>query len=357
MGSPSAPSSRRGDGSESLSGNVRFQAKACKLLGSPLYALLLSHAATDVEEKGPTWDVLRGHERDPRASALALRLMGAVNRLVLNGEEPTLAKIYRDPQRDETLTWREFKTVLERNASRLKVLVNRPVQTNEVGRCAALLPGFLKVAGETGMPLRLLEVGASAGLNLRWDRYRYVSDEMAWGPPDSPVEIAFELQGHMPFPVASGVEVAERRGCDTAPIDPTTTMGELDLLAYIWPDQPDRIERLRAALDVARQWPVAIERADATAWVRRSLHERAPGRATVIFHSIVEQYLSAEELAAFHRHVRDAGERSTAAAPLAWLRMEPAGDRAEVWLTTWPGGRDRRLAHVGYHGALVSLLA
>jgi hypothetical protein len=87
------------------------------------------------------------------------------------------------------------------------------------------------------------------------------------------------------------------------------------------------------------------------------LREPAPGRATVLFLSIVEQYLSEEELNAFHRHVREAGDRATAAAPLAWLRMEPAGRRAEVRLTIWPGAEERLLAHAGYHGTPVELIA
>jgi hypothetical protein len=333
-----------------------FQATACKRLGSRLYADLLEQVSVDVEDKGPSWDVLRGHERDPEGSALALRLMGAVNRLVLAGEEPALERVYHDPACDQARTWREFRSVLERNAERLRHLVNRPVQTNEVGRCAALLPGFLAVAAATGMPLRLLEVGASAGLNLYWDRYRYVSDRVRWGSPGSPLTIPFDLEGGGAFPAVDRAEVAERRGCDAAPINPTGTQGWIDSLAYIWPDQPGRIERVQAALRIAGERHVEIERAGAAAWTGRMLRQPAAGRATLLFHSIVEQYLSEEERVAFHRHIREAGERATAAAPLAWLRMEPDGDRAAVRLTLWPGGVDRLLARAGYHGTPVELI-
>jgi hypothetical protein len=334
-----------------------FQAKACKRLGSPLYGDLLQRVATDLEEEGPSWEILRGHEHDPGGSALALRLMGAVNRLVLAGEEPALDRIYHDPERDEAAAWQEFRSVLERNPDRLRRLVEHPVQTNEVGRCAALLPGFLTVAAETGLPLRLLEVGASAGLNLYWDRYRYVSDRASWGPPDSPLVLPFELEGDGAFPEVNWVDIAERRGCDTVPIDPTGTDGPVDLLAYIWPDQPDRIERVRAALEIASERRVEVEHVSAAVWVERMLREATPNRVTVLFHSIVEQYLSEEELASFHRSVREAGQRATPAVPLAWLRMEPDGDRAGVWLTLWPGGEDRLLARASYHGTPVELRA
>lgn len=339
----------------SLVERMLFQAKACEELDSPLYAGLLERVAADVEDGGPSWEVLRGHEDDPDGSALALRLMGAVNRLVLAGEEPGLERLYQDPDRDEEEAWREFRAVLERRSERLRTLVDRPVQTNEVGRCAALLPGFLAVAAATGLPLRLLEVGASAGFNLAWDSYRYASGPFTWGPPDSPLTIRFELEGEGGFPGPDQVEIVERRGCDAAPIDPTSAEGMTDSLAYIWPDQPDRVERVRAAQAIARERRFEVEKAGAASWVERLLREPAPGRATVVFHSIVEQYLGEEELASFHHHVHEAGRNATPAAPLAWLRMEPAGRRAEVRLAIWPGGKDRILARAGYHGTPVEL--
>ncbi|MGN6557513.1 MAG: DUF2332 family protein, partial [Solirubrobacterales bacterium] len=125
----------------------------------------------------------------------------------------------------------------------------------------------------------------------------------------------------------------------------------------IWPDPPGRIERVCAALEITGTRRVEVEQASAAAWAERVLREPAPGRATVLFHSIVEQYLNREELIAFHHFIREAGKRATPAAPLAWLRMEPDGDRAGVWLTLWPGGEDRLLARAGYHGTPVELLA
>lgn len=345
------------DATAKLAEGIRLQARACESLGSPLYSHLLQRIAVDLEEGGPSREILQGHEFDAGGSALALRLMGAVNRLVITGEEPALDRIYRDAERKEEAAWTEFRSVLARHPDRLRRFVDRPVQTNEVGRCAALLPGFLAVAADTGLPLRLLEVGASAGLNLNWDRYRYISGSTSWGPPESPLVIPFELDGDAFFPAVHRVEIAERRGCDAAPIDSTDREGRVDLLAYVWPDQTARIKRLRAGVEIASEQPVGVDRAGAAAWVQRMLRDAAPHRATVVFHSIVEQYLGAEELTSFHRTVREAGERATQVAPLAWLRMEPDGDRAAVWLTLWPGGEDRLLAHAGYHGTPVDLCA
>ena len=346
-----------------LTERLRFQSLACERVGSPLYAVLLERAADDLEAHGPTWEVLRGHEGDPGPSALALRLMGAVNRLVLKGEEPELAAAYRQadpeapgrPDRRNDDAWPAFRDVLERRGEDLRRLVELPVQTNEIGRGAALLPGFLTFAAETGLPLRLLEVGSSAGLNLHWDRYRYLADGFAWGPAESPVTIDFELRGEVGFPTPTAVEIADRQGCDASPIDPSSAEGRLSLLAYVWPDQAARIERLQAALSLATGMPASIEGAAGAAWLRDKLAEPRPGQATLVYHSIVMQYMSEDERAEFKGHLSAAGERATESAPLGWLRMEPAGAMAEVRLSTWPGGEDRHMAMAGYHGTPVDL--
>ncbi|HEY5709523.1 MAG TPA: DUF2332 domain-containing protein [Solirubrobacterales bacterium] len=338
---------------ESIAGQLQWQAEACRMIGSPLYAALLERAAADVEARGPVWEVLRSHEGDPRFSVLGLRLLGTVNRMAITGREPELAAAYE--ARDASRAWKALRDAIERNAAELRPLVDLPVQTNEVGRCNALLFGFLTVAAETDIPLRLLEVGASAGLNLRWDRFGYRANGFAWGPSDSPLQLGFELEGTPPALPAT-VEVAERRGCDANPVDALTPEGRLTLLSYVWPDQPERIARMRAALTVAEKVPVTIEHETAAAWTERMLAEAASGQATVLYHSIVSQYLSDDERETFFGHVRAAGERASADAPLAWLKMEPADDRANLELTTWPGGETRRLARVGYHGSPVELL-
>lgn len=325
------------------------------MIGSPLYAAVLEAAADDVEAHGPTWEILRGHEEDPEFSVLGLRLLGAVNRRVLTGREPKLAEAYSGG--DGAVAWPALREALAGNVAELRASVERPVQTNEVGRSAALLFGFLAVAGETQLPLRLLEVGASAGLNLRWDRFRYDADGFSWGSPGSAVGLKFELEGRTPAAdLPATVEVASREGCDASPINPTTADGELTLLTYIWPDQVERIARMRAALEVAKTVPVALDHEPAASWAKRKLAEPTPGVATVIYHSIMSQYLSDEERAELFACVEDAGTRASDGAPLAWLRMEPVDDRAAVELTLWPGGETRLVARAGYHGNPVELL-
>ena len=344
---------------EAVAADLATQAEWCARGGSrsPLYAHILTWAAEDVRRGGMTWAILEPHRDEPLSAALGLRLMAGVHRLVLSGRAPRLEPHYPSVGGEADLAgvWDDFVATLEEAASELAQLVRRPLQTNEVGRCAALLGGFLVVARETGLPLRALEVGASAGLNLRWDHYLYEARGHKWGDPSSPVRLCgFDTPPAPPLDVRA--EVIDRRGCDPNPVDPSSEDGRLTLLSCVWPDQPARLRLLRSALDVAARVPAEVDRAGALQWVPAQLEERRAGAATIVFHSIVMQYLSKPDRERFARLLEEAGEEATRDAPLAWLRMEPAGAEAEVRLTTWPGGRERLLARAGYHGSPVRWL-
>ncbi len=341
-----------------VAAGLRTQAEWARKLGSPLYNALLSEAAADVEAGGPCWRALDGREDEGSYMALALRFMGAVHRLVLAGKAPELAAFYPSAGGTRPLdeAWPVFRATVEQKATELRELVLHPVQTNEVARSCGLLGGFLVVARETGLPLRLLELGASAGLNLRWDHYWYQAGASAWGDPRSPIrfENAFS-EGEPPFDVLP--EIVERAGCDPNPLDPNAPETELTLASFIWADQVARFERLRAALAVARAVPARVDAAGAGEWLRPQLSMSPAGAATVVFHSVVMDYLTAEERDRVRESLGEAGQRAQADSPVAWLRMERGGEQAEVRLTLWPGGEDRLLATCAFHGPPVRWLA
>jgi hypothetical protein len=333
------------------------QAGWCERLGSSLYSTLLRHAADDVRAEGVCCSVLRNHYDDPPDSALALRFLGAVHRLVLEGKAPQLGACYPSAGGYSNCDdlWPRFRGAVQHHEAVLRELIHRPVQTNEVGRCAALLGGFLEVVRHTGLPLRLLEIGAAGGLILRWDQYCYEAHEEGWGDPYSPVRICGAFGDvHPAFEVS--VKIAERRGCDASPIDPCTEEGQLTLQSYVWPDQVERFRQLAAAIDVARRVPAQVDQANATGWVETALADGVLGVATVVYHSIVWQYLSSVDRARLERVMAVAGETATHDKPLAWLRFEPADNVAEVRLQLWPGGNDRLLARSGFHGKPVHWL-
>jgi hypothetical protein len=337
----------------------RAQGQGCGLLGSALYNDLLARAADDIDGRGPVWEVIAPYAREPGRSMLALRLMGATHRLAITGADPGLAAHYPSTggDGDPFGAWEAWIALVRDHADRVGPLIANGVQTNEVGRAGALLGGFLEVARRTGLPLRILEVGASAGLNLRWDRFRYRAGAAKWGPPDSPVDLGDPfVGGAAPTLVPKHVAIQERRGCDLRPADPTSSEGRAMLLSYVWPDQVRRFTNLAGACDVAATLPVELDKASADGWVAQRLASPVDGAATVVFHSTMLQYVEAEARDRLLKAIAAGGERATASAPLAWLRMEPVHIRdldAEVRLTLWPGGQDRRVATAHPHGAWV----
>jgi hypothetical protein len=208
--------------------------------------------------------------------------------------------------------------------------------------------GFLLLASETGLPLRLMELGSSAGLNLRWDGFRYASGGFEFGDPASPVQFLDYAEGALPS-LPEHVSIVERSGCDEAPVA-LDDDGRLTLRSYLWPDQLDRLHALDGALKVAAGIPVSVERSGAADWLERRLAEPAEGTCSVIFHSIVMQYVDAEERDRIGELIAAAGARAADSAPIARLALEPGGELAELRLTVWPGGEERVLAQAGYHG-------
>lgn len=346
-----APTSRR------LAYLLAVQADACEAMGSPLYAELLSRAADDAEAGGPVARLLADEVTSGRSDALALRLMAAVHRLVLTGRAPRLAEHYpgADGQRRTTGAWAPFRDLLVVERDHLAELVRRPCQTNEVGRCAALAWGFLELA-HAGLPLRLLEVGSSAGLLLRWDHCRYAAEGAAIGPAGSEVDLAgmwAESPPALRGADAPVVAVVERRGCDPASVDPTSPDGRLALRSAVWADQRARAARLEGALRVAARVPAPVDRASVRDWLPPRLAEPVPGVTTVVFHAVVEEYLDGPTRAALHETMARTGERATEDAPVAWLRLEPVSELRHhgLRLRRWPGGHDRLLAICGAHGS------
>ena len=341
-----------------LADAFRTQARGCESAGSPLYAALLDRAADDVAEGGIFADVIADYRGQPVLDALPLRLLGRAHALVLAGEAPELARFYPSAGGSFEIegAWRALLALVTARRDLFRdAATSWRVQTNEVRRSAALLPGFLRVAARTRLPLRIREIGASAGLNQGFDRYCYELGPHRWGDPTSSLRIHTEWEGPAPD-LDARLRVTDRRGCDVAPIDLRDPSEQGKLQSFIWPEQHDRLERVRAAIALAIANPPTIDTAPAGAWIEHNVVP-SPGIATVLFHSVVWWYIPEPERDRITAAMESAGARATAAAPLAWLRMEGARiEEAELRLRLWPDGSDALLAAVHWHGAWVRWL-
>lgn len=329
----------------------------CERLGSPFTARLLRLLSAEIAAGGPAARLVAAWPGDPVADALALRLAGGLHALVLAGQAPALAACYPPhPAPADAAFLTALQATLAAQEESLRGFLASAPQTNEVGRSAVLLGGFLKIAAATALPLRLLEIGASAGLNLAWDRFFYRLGAAEWGDPESPVQLRPEWHGPLP-PLGAPLSVMAREGCDLAPVPVRDPAQALRLRAYVWPDQHERLARLDGAIVLARQLGTEVAPADALDWLRPRLRP-ATGAATVLYHSIMWQYLPEATQQGILALLRAAAAAATPQAPLAWLRFEmpPGGGPAELRLTLWPGGAERRLATAHPHGQRIDWL-
>lgn len=332
------------------------QGEACGNLGSPFMARLLPLVADRLAPSNAAaravlgWPDARMYE-----DALSLRFAGALHALVLSGRAPALAALYppqADPASlDDDALWAAVDTAMADHADFITGFLEHPPQTNETGRAAALMLGFQDAARRTGKPLHMLEIGASAGLNQNWDRFRYDLGGAEWGPADSTVRLTPEWRG--PPPELGPVEVAATYACDLQPLDVRDPEMMLRLRSYIWPDQQQRLHRLEAAIEIAKDRGTKVARANAADWIAASLAIRPDDLTTVIFHSIFWQYLPTDSQQTLRSSIEIAGDMAEDGRPVAWVRMEPWTEdphRAALYVTVWPGGERRVLALCDYHG-------
>jgi hypothetical protein len=202
----------------------------------------------------------------------------------------------------------EFRKFLDGHWDEVaRIVLSRATQTNEVGRCATLLPSLAAIASAEGRPLALIEVGASAGLALFPDRYGYEFDDgssvrrlspVPFGELPEPPVLRCRTAGPVPLPVRLP-EVVWRAGVDLNPLDVQNPDDVAWLEALIWPEQEFRRERLRRAIAVAREDPPLLVAGDLNDQLL-SLAGLAPADAAlVVFHSAVMGYLSADGRARF----------------------------------------------------------
>jgi hypothetical protein len=329
---------------------LREQAQSCAALGSPFMARLMLGLAElwpDLSLQIVAKMALFSGDLGPRGHSLPLRLAGGLLALVLEGRAPRLAATY-PPHEGADLLAAVAGAMTEHDAF-LCDWIDRPPQTNETGRSAVLIAAAAEVVARTSLPLHLSELGASAGLNLMFDRYALRIGETTWGDGNSPLTLCPLWSGALP-PLGK-IEVQARSGVDLTPLNPVSEGTRM--LAYVWPDQIARMDRMRTALGMVT---AKVDQGDAASWLEARLAQPWGGVCHLVFHTIAHQYFPAESQARIKAAMEAAGARATASAPLAWVGMEAdAGAKgAGVTLRLWPGDVHLSLGRAGFHGQWVA---
>jgi hypothetical protein len=324
----------------------RDQARSCAALGSPLMDRLMSGLADRLAPGDPVADRVLGWQGDPssKADSVPLRLAGGLHALILTDMAPELTTAYSSGE-DPT---EAALAVIRAHPDFLLDWLKSPPQTNEVRRSAPLIAAAHWLTARYGVPLILSELGASAGLNLLWDHYILATRHQIIEPEAPVLALAPDWIGG-PFP-SSPPTILDRRGVDLNPLDPVTD--RLRLLAYIWPDQTNRLERTRTALDLAARLRPQIDRADAADWLKTRLATPTPGALHLVFHTVAWQYFPPATQARALAAIEAAGRHG----PVAHLGMEADGQTAgaALTLTLWPGGETITLGRADFHGRWVA---
>ncbi|MEP2830180.1 DUF2332 family protein [Parvibaculum sp.] len=331
------------------------QALACELLGSPFTSRLCRLLGARLNGNSSFGARVLSWQGHPQNDALPLRVAGGFHALRRQGAV-ALSAAYPPNEVDDEALWHALDAAIAEHDLFLTRFLDSAPQTNEVSRSSAILGGMLHIAKRTGLPLDLYEIGASAGLNLGFDAYGYELGAARWGDAASAVRIVSEWQGTMP-PLDAELRVVSRKGSDLNPLDASDAALRERLLSYIWPDQTARLARIEAALEATARAGTRIEKADAADWVEREFGRPGEkGRARVLMHTIMWQYLAAPTQARIEAAMEKAGEGATKDAPVAWLWVEQDEKEnisAGVRLRLWPEGSDEELGRADFHGRWV----
>ena len=330
------------------------QTRACRALGSVLTARVCDALARIIaSDTGPVGQRVKSWPGDagPGADSMPLRLCGALHALTMTNRAPALTAAYAmagGAQLDL-----EIRSVIQNNAPHFLEWLEYAPQTNEVGRSGPLIAvAWFLGARYPGVRFDLLELGGSAGLNLNFPHYS-LANETGFQPSLaegelSEVRLAPLWRGTPPEPAPLTFGTA--RGVDLNPLDPARD--GFRLMAYTWPDQRDRLGRLRAALAVAGAHPPVMERDDAGAWLAARLAEPVP-HGRLVYHTVAAQYFPETTRARIETALQEAGRHAGPDRPLAHFSMEgDGGEGAALRLRLWSGGPPRtwHLGRADFHG-------
>lgn len=316
-------------------------------MGSAFYAELCLAAAGAYATEADLRALLDVHAERSR---LVLRLLGAAHFRALRAQAPAVAAHYPSTggDGDARAAWPAILADVRAHSDVYDALLERQVQTNEVGRAMPVLAAMLALAHRKQLPLRIFEIGSSAGLVMNFDRYGYAGDGWTWGDPASPLQLRNRTISGAPQHLDAPLCVQSRLGCDLHPLDASEPDDADTLLGFVWPDQRERFARLQAAIAVARRHPLKIEAADGLEWIARRA-QLCEGTVTVALHTVIVEHMPKPVRESLAQTMAQIGATATGDAPFAWVRMEPGPRGYETRATLWPGRSDISIASSDGH--------
>jgi len=328
------------------------QSESCARMGSPFMGQLLGILATD----WPTDTALARKfttftgDIGPAGHSLPLRIAAGLHALVLSHASPSLAAVYPPNTASDRQLRAAVLEALDTHQDFLLDWTDSAPQTNEVRRSAALIAGAHVAAAQFDLPVVLSELGASGGLNLLWDHYALDIAGTRFGPATAAITLTPDWTG--PLPPDATPRIAQRAGVDLNPLRPAQPADLLRLMAYLWPDQPERLAMTRAAAALPQP---TLTKGDAIDWLSPQLNAAPQGHLHIIQHTVAWQYFPADAQAKGRALIEAAGQQATPTRPLAWLSMETDGDTtgaigAALTLRFWPGDITLDLGRADFHG-------
>lgn len=282
----------------------------------------------------------------PSGQSVPLRLAGALHACKLSGDA-MLAQVYPPNNTDDTVLWDAVCDAILRAPDTINTHLDQAPQTNEVRRSAVLIAAGHVLSDRFGLPIRISELGASAGLNLYWDQYGLDIDGTIFGAADPALVLRPDWTGSPPPPTRP--DVIARAGVDLNPLDPQADAQRLQ--SYLWADQPTRMTLTRAAIATAK---TPVTKGDAIDWLNGQL-DHHHGQLHMIYSTVAWQYFPADKQAQGTAIIEQAGRTATSDSPLAWFTMETDGNApgAALTLRLWPGDLTIALGRADFHGRWV----
>ena len=324
---------------------LAVEASKAETFGKPLPAAMMRSLARVLPQVPQLYAHLEAWPGDLAADAVTFRLNAGLHALARAGAVSGLKELFVAGQASDVPAGPSLDAVvleaLSQHGEHMLGWLARPTQTNEVARVAGLVAALLELSRRDRFACEVLELGASAGLNLNFPHYCIELGNITACAALSPVKLRPAWRGRAV--AARSLTVRRTRGVDLHPLDLADPAARARLRCYIWPGEHQRSARLDAAVALAQHCTPTVDKGHASTWLEAQLAEpQLEGVRRVVFHSMVLQYIAPQERADIESAFAAAGATATSQRPLARVSMEWSRDRSRVELavTQWRGAQD-----------------